>query len=131
MPPPGAERAGADVGLAERRWVVISRDAGSHLTPGSGPSDPFTQYSPLGDGNRPSGRLSWHLPIRQPRPGNGLGPHAGQPAFARLGNPALPPGRPGVPGDGFRRHAVLPNAPRVATRRAVRMTAAAPNRARS
>ncbi len=111
MPPPGAERAGADVGLAARRWVVIPRDAGSHLTPGGGPSDPVTQTSPRGDGNRPSQRVSWHPPIRQPRPGNGLGPHAGQPALARPGNPALPPRRPGVPGDGFRRHAALPPMP--------------------
>jgi hypothetical protein len=111
MPPPGAERAGADAGLADRRWVVIPRDAGSHLTPGGGPSAPVTHNSPLGDGNRPSQRVSGHPAIRPPRPGSGRGPHAGQPALAGPGNPALPPRRPGVPGDGFRRHAGLPECP--------------------
>jgi len=107
--PPGGESTGADVGLAERRWVDIPRDAGRHLTPGGGPSDPVTHNRPLGDGNRPRQRVSWHRPPRGPRPGNALAPPAVPPAFARRrGHPALPPGRPGVPGDGSRRHAGLP-----------------------
>ncbi len=108
MPPPGAERAGADVGFAERCWVFVPRDAGRHLTPGGGPSDPVTKNSPLSDGNRPGERVSAHPPIRQPRLRNAGGLQAGEPALARPGNPALPLERPGVPGDGFRRHAGLP-----------------------
>jgi hypothetical protein len=80
MPPPGAESAGADVGLAERCRVFIPRDAGSHLTPGGGSSDPVTHNSPLGDGNRPGERVSWHPPARWPRLSNAPSSHAVQPA---------------------------------------------------
>jgi hypothetical protein len=73
MPPPSGERAGADVGLAERCWVVIPRDAGGHLTPGSAPFDLVTQNRPLGNSNGPGERVSWHPPIRRPRPRNARG----------------------------------------------------------
>jgi hypothetical protein len=43
-------------------WVLIPRNAGGHLTPGGGPSDPVTPNSPLGDGNRPGERVSAHRP---------------------------------------------------------------------
>jgi len=36
VPPPGRQRAGADVGLAERGRVVVPRDAAGQLTPGGG-----------------------------------------------------------------------------------------------
>jgi hypothetical protein len=113
MPPPGAEGAGADVGLAERRWVVIPRDAGSHLTPGGGPSNQVTHNSPLGDGNRPSERVSWHPPIRPPRPGNGLDPHAGQPALARPGTQRCRPDALACLGMAFAVMLSSPNAPAV------------------
>jgi hypothetical protein len=100
MSPPG--------GLAERCRIVVPRDAGSHLTPGGGPSDPVTQNSPLGDGKRPGQRVSAHPAPRQARHGNAGGLQAREPFLARPGNPALPLERPGVPGAGFHRHAGLP-----------------------
>jgi len=101
-------RAGAGVGFAGRCWVVMPREAAGHLTPGGGPPDPVTLNGPLGDGHRPGERVSARRPLRQPRLGTAGGRQAGRAAPARPGNPALPLERPGVPGDGFRRHAGLP-----------------------
>jgi hypothetical protein len=62
--PSGGERAGADVGLAERGWVVMPGDAAGHLAPDGRPSDRVAQHGPLGDGNRPGERVGAHPPIR-------------------------------------------------------------------
>jgi len=104
MAPPGGERAGPDVGLAERGRVVIPPDAAGHLAPDGGPPERIAQYGPFGDGNRPGECLL----IRQLARCGAWCRRAREPARVGAGNRALPRGRPGVPGDDFRCHAGLP-----------------------
>src|SRR6266487_1675871 len=117
-PPPGRDRTGADVGLAERRRVRVMRYAGAHLAPGEGYPQLVADRRPLGNLDaglrpRPAGRRG--LGRHGGGPGIGGGRRGGAPGFGggRRGRAAIRPsdrgrhGGPGV-GGGLHRRSSIP-----------------------